>query len=159
MGGVETLHSSVDIPAALCDVGRLVKFHLGVFVESTDGSDTWQIRVRLGGLTGTLLWAGNNVDTSAYALGVVSGWFWVQGLGAGDAIMAGGASGYGEAIASVSGATINKIGLKTDGNTDTGVTLAVTSESSGTSAGEGVEIGWLRAWVEPGVGTVTTPLP
>ena len=73
--------------------------------------------------------------------------------------MAGGASGYGEAIASVSGATINKIGLKTDGNTDTGVTLAVTSESSGTSAGEGVEIGWLRAWVEPGVGTVTTPLP
>ena len=155
----ETLHSSVDIPAGLMEAGRVVKFCACIKVDTDGGPDTWQVRVRLGGVSGTLVLACNDLDADANSTGFIEGYFVVVSEGTTDGIVSGAASGYGTAIASVTGATLVGTNTMTDANTNAPFTLAITSQCSTTSPNETVQVTFLRAWVEAGMGTVETPLP
>lgn len=79
----EAAHTAVTIPAAMLGTARrVVKFSARLHVVSSNATDTWIFRSRLGGLAGTLLQASSAIDLVDDDVYVLSGEISVRTLGA-----------------------------------------------------------------------------
>ncbi len=76
-GGVsstaEAILSSFTIPANMLRRGSVLKFFAQVIASATHSTDTFDFKVRLGGVTGAILWDSSAVDLADSDTGVVNG--------------------------------------------------------------------------------------
>ena len=79
----EALHSALTIPQDMLNVARRsIRFRAILHVVASHTTDTWQIRVRLGGLTGTLLFDGGAIDIANNNVFRIEGIIQLKSVGA-----------------------------------------------------------------------------
>ena len=141
----ETAHTGLTLTSAnLGTARRLIKFYARLHVISSNAADTWTFRLRLGGLTGTLLFASAAIDIENDDVFTFEGYAEVRTTGAGGTFDA--MTRFSDVVADTS--TLNEI-LGGAVDTTASADLVVTVECSSANAGNQVSLRHFSAEVMP----------
>lgn len=131
----ETVHGALTLtPAMTNEAGRVIKYRATLGCSGANSTDTWQIRVRLDGLTGVVLADSTAIDATVQDIVVIEGTFDIHAIGAATV-----AQGYGKSRMVGTNNYVTPIELLwgdgTNVTTTVNMDLVVTSTCSTNNAG------------------------
>lgn len=124
----ETIVGTFTIPANALKVGSVIEFLAGIIASATNSTDTFRVRVRIGGVSGTVVADSTAIDLANGDTGVLRGQVVVRATGASGSIAA--------ASQSILKTTANPLVIgATTIDTTAAITLVATITESVASAG------------------------
>lgn len=132
----ETIHTAISVPAAILAVARRsFRIRASLLVVSSNGADTWRIRLRIGGVAGALLFDGGAIDIANGNVFVVNAEFQLSAVGAGGTLI-----GQGRMYNPVGSAFVVNGDDNAAVDTTAARDLVVTGECSSNNAGNQVTL-------------------
>lgn len=117
----EAVMSTITIPASSLEAGSILTFHVRGIVTAAAGNDTLRVRVRLGGLTGTVIGdSGTALDVTTADAHKLTGTVVIRTIGASG-------TGYGDATSVLASQTENTVAAITGINCNSALTVVLTA--------------------------------